>query len=142
MKSRKLEIVDDGSKTKKLRGIVARAGIPNANGLVYPKDVLEKALNEFCENGYVTFDPNFDDGKINLQHVAGVPINFNFDEGGDVFLEVRLMELPAGKRVMDIIGSHGFSLSGMGSLGLNDTVKDDYKIVKVDFAPLEILEEK
>jgi len=132
------EGVKDGKKSLYIEGVFMQAGIKNRNGRVYPKGVMEEALNTYIGNkvargaayGELTHPsgPNID--ANNVSHLIE---RLSWD--GDNVMGRAKIGGPKGESVvklMELGGSIGVSSRGLGSLKPNRSgimeVQNDYKI--------------
>jgi hypothetical protein len=79
--------------------------LPNANGRVYPEDVLRKAVAKAQEKVkhrrmLGAIEPPAD-GKTRLAHVSHVVTDLKVDENGEVLADLEFLDTEAGKLVVD-----------------------------------------
>ena len=88
---------------------VARADIPNSNGRIYPRHVLNKAIAEFKTklNGQIGYPVN---SIVSYRHISHVVTNLKMDQ--DYLLaEIEILDTPQGDilKSMDVCyRTHGF----------------------------------
>ena len=142
-----IEYLIESSPTGKkyyLEGVWASAGIPNKNKRVYPKAVMESALNQY-DKTYISQKralgecghPN--GPGINLDRVSHMIENLTLNNNGFVTGRAKVMDTPMGIIVKNLIDEGvklGVSTRGLGSLkkmdgGLNE-VQNDFFISAID----------
>ena len=139
-------LVEKNDKTGKkqyiVEGIFAVAEGKNRNGRVYPKEVMEKAVNTYVKQQVKTNravgELNHPDGPtVNLDKVSHLITDLEM-EGNNVMGKARILETPMGQIVAGLLEGGvqlGVSTRGMGSLEeKNGTmyVKDDFMLNTVD----------
>ena len=99
------------------------------NGRVFPKDVMEKAINDFNKNkqvGWITMEN--DENSIRLNDTVGTLKNVSIQENGDVFGDVLFIPTPEGKYVENLMTSDNptvhLSPVGYGEVDKNGVVKN------------------
>ena len=121
-----------------IKSQVAQADIPNANGRVYPRKVLEKAINDFKgmpKNSMI--------GQIGMSHDSRVHFashsvsDLCMSEQNELIADIQVMDTPCGKELSKLIdnGAVAFRLQGTGNVqSVNgvDVIQDDYKIITVN----------
>ncbi len=137
------ESVEDGQKNLYIEGIFAQAVKKNRNGRVYPKNVLENAIdkynNEFVINGKAMGELNHpNDFAVNPERVCILIKQLNW-QNNDVIGKARVIEdAPMGQIVKALLkagATLGVSTRGAGSLtneADTDVVSDDYVIGAID----------
>ena len=136
------EANDKGEKKYAIEGVFMQAEKKNRNGRIYPKLVLEKALNKYnteqVEKGRAVGELNHPDGPtVNLDKVSHKIENLNF-KGNDVVGKATILDTPMGEIVKGLLDGKvglGVSTRGMGSLenrGGAMVVKDDFLLNAVD----------
>ncbi len=136
-------------KITRLRGLFQHAGVQNGNGRVYPRSILETAVNKNKER--VTSRQMLGEldhpieGKIHLDKVSHLVTDLFLQEDGKVIGEVEVFDGPdeeGGTPKGRILGSFikrnvklGISSRGFGSTkevsGVNE-VQDDFKLITFD----------
>ena len=139
-------LVEKNDKTGKkqyiVEGIFAVAEGKNRNGRVYPKNVMEKAVDTYVKQQVKTNravgELNHPDGPtVNLDKVSHLITDLKM-EGNNVMGKARILETPMGQIVAGLLEGGvqlGVSTRGMGSLEeKNGTmyVKDDFMLNTVD----------
>lgn len=131
-----------GKKRVMLEGIFMQAEQKNRNGRMYPRSVLEKAVdkyvNEQVSKGRAVGELNHPEGPtINLDKVSHRITDLKF-EGNNVVGKALILDTPMGKIVEGLMDGGcqlGVSSRGMGSLvqknGVN-MVSDDFMLSTVD----------
>jgi hypothetical protein len=142
-------------------GVLYVADRPNLNGIVYTKDVMQKAVAEFNQRNLQNPDQQFvtlGNGcgqPVKLAKAAGVVTDLNCDENGRVIMHVKLLDTPMGKIVKDEVSrvagtdgpyrgsakvpAWGFGAVGMGSVK-DGVVQDDFVLTSVDIVPITQLQ--
>jgi len=140
----KLQVISENTgsgKCMKVRGIFQRADEANSNGRIYPKKVLENAINNLIEAvqerrcvGELDH-PTYDMVKLsNASHI----ITKLWFEGNEVYGEAEILSTPAGKVVESLIKDGiriGVSSRGMGTLSEgkgHKIVNEDFKLLTFD----------
>lgn len=141
-----LEVITEGSekgaKNHFIEGIFMQSEVKNRNGRVYPKPVMERAVNKFVTEMVNTKravgELNHPDGpSINLDKVSHIIEGLSWN-GNDVVGKARILETPMGNIVKGLLDGGvrlGVSTRGMGSLEeRNGTmfVKDDFILSTID----------
>lgn len=138
------ELNEDGMPKKfRLKGIFQKSDTPNGNGRVYPRKILESALQSTAQNvaeGRMLGELDHpDDAKIHLDKVSHKITKLTIDPNtGFMMGEAEVLQTPAGKILEGLIKSGvklGISSRGFGSVkdvnGLNE-VQEDFKLVTFD----------
>jgi len=139
-----LQIINEsteGGKRMKVRGVFQRADEANNNNRIYPKKVLESAINNLVEAvqerrcvGELDH-PTYD--MVKLSNASHIITNLRF-EGNDVIGEAEILSTPAGKVVESLIRDGikiGISSRGMGTLSEgkgHKIVNEDFKLLTFD----------
>jgi hypothetical protein len=136
------EASGDGKKTYVIEGIFMQADQKNRNGRVYPKAVMEKAVQKYMDEqvskGRAVGELNHPDGPtINLDKVSHRITDLRF-EGNNVIGKAQILNTPMGRIVEGLMDGGvqlGVSSRGMGSLvnkgGVN-YVGNDFMLSTVD----------
>lgn len=131
-----------GKKRRLLEGVFMQAEQKNRNGRMYPKDVLEQAVdkyvNEQVSKGRAVGELNHPEGPtINLDKVSHKITDLRW-EGNNVVGKALILDTPMGKIVEGLMDGEvqlGVSSRGMGSLaqknGVN-VVNNDFMLATVD----------
>ncbi len=138
------ELNEDGMpKSFKLKGIFQKSDTPNGNRRVYPKTVLEGAIQSVAtsvsEGRMLGELDHPDDAKIHLDKVSHKITKLYMNPDGTVIGEAQVLSTPAGKILESLLQSGvklGISSRGFGSTkeangGLQE-VQSDYKLVTFD----------
>lgn len=126
-----------------------RVNVPNLNGVLYPKEVIEKALKEFQESGRhlmgelkmpksaVIDDEVYHPGlSVRLDHASHRVDNVRL-EGNLLVGDVTIMKTPAGKILEDWnhqhvqFGARGLAMYRTAVEGQPMTV-EDFKLIACD----------
>jgi hypothetical protein len=132
----------DGGKSYTIEGIFAQAEGRNRNGRVYPKPIMESAVDKYVTEQVKTKravgELNHPEGPtVNLDKVSHRITELNWD-GNNVMGKALILDTPNGKIVKGLLEGGvqlGVSTRGMGSLEQrNGTmyVKDDFMLNTVD----------
>ena len=131
-----------GKKRRLLEGVFMQAEQKNRNGRVYPREVLESAVdkyvNEQVSKGRAVGELNHPEGPtINLDKVSHKITDLRW-EGNNVVGKALILDTPMGRIVEGLMDGEvqlGVSSRGMGSLaqknGVN-VVNNDFMLATVD----------
>jgi len=133
---------ESGKKKYVIEGVFAQAEEKNRNGRMYPKPIMEKAVNKYVteqvKSKRAVGELNHPDGPtVNLDKVSHIITDMRF-EGNNVVGKASILPTPMGKIVEGLLDGGvqlGVSTRGMGSLqkqGDMMVVKDDYILNTVD----------
>ena len=136
------EADEKGNKKYAIEGIFMQAEAKNRNGRIYPKPVMESALNKYnteqVSKGRAVGELNHPEGPtVNLDKVSHKIERLDF-KGNDVVGKATILETPMGQIVKGLLDGGvrlGVSTRGMGSLerrGDAMYVKDDFLLNAVD----------
>ena len=126
-------------------GVIQRAEAKNQNGRIYPKEILEREIENYI-NGPVRESRALgeldhpESSVINLQNVSHNITKVYWD-GDDVMGEVEILGTPAGNILKELFRNGitvGISSRGMGSVKDNMSegtveVQDDFELLCWDF---------
>ena len=137
-----VEKKEDGSKNFVIEGVFAQAEQKNRNGRVYPKAIMEKAVNKYVKEQVsqkrAVGELNHPEGPtVNLDKVSHLITDLQF-EGNDVVGKAQILDTPMGQIVKGLLEGGvqlGVSTRGMGSLEQRDGamyVRDDFILNTVD----------
>jgi len=137
-----VEAKEDGSKNYFIEGIFAMAESKNRNGRVYPKPIMEAAVNKYVTEQVKTKrsvgELNHPEGPtVNLDKVSHLITDLKF-EGNNVMGKAQILDTPMGKIVKGLLDGGvqlGVSTRGMGSLMQQNgaqVVKNDFILNTVD----------
>jgi len=132
----------EGKKNYTIEGVFMQAEQKNRNGRVYPKKIMEKAVDEYVEKqvskSRAVGELNHPEGPtVNLDKVSHLITDLRW-EGNDVVGKARILETPMGQIVRGLLEGGvnlGVSTRGMGSLeqrGDAMYVKEDFTLSTVD----------
>lgn len=136
------EAKENGGKNHFIEGVFMQADQKNRNGRVYPKAIMEKAVNKYVteqvKTGRAVGELNHPDGPtINLDKVSHRITALEWD-GNNVVGKAQILDTPMGQIVKGLLEGGvrvGVSSRGMGTLeqkgGVN-YVKDDFMLSTVD----------
>lgn len=137
------ESTKDGKKNYYIHGIFMQAEKGNRNGRMYPKNVMESAVNKYInefvsKNRAVGTLGHEDTPKVSENKISHLITDLRM-EGNDVYGKAKVLETAAGKELAALIEggvSFGCSSRALGSLkeGQNGLkiVQDDFVISTVD----------
>jgi hypothetical protein len=136
------EADEKGNKKYAIEGIFMQAEQKNRNGRIYPKPIMEKALNKYngeqVSKGRAVGELNHPDGPtVNLDKVSHKIESLNW-KGNDVVGKATILDTPMGQIVKGLLDGGvnlGVSTRGMGSLekrGDAMYVKEDFLLNAVD----------
>ena len=128
-----------------VKGVIQRAEAKNQNGRIYPKEILEREIQNYIE-GPVRESRALgeldhpESSVINLQNVSHNITKVWWD-GDDVMGEVEVLSTPAGNILKELFRNGitvGISSRGMGSVKDNVNegtveVQDDFELLCWDF---------
>ena len=137
-----VEKKEDGSKKYLISGVFAMAESKNRNGRIYPKAILEKAVDKYVTDQVNTKravgELNHPEGPtVNLDKVSHLITDLQF-EGNNVMGKAQVLDTPMGQIVKGLLEGGvqlGVSTRGMGSLEQRNgtaVVKDDFILNTVD----------
>jgi len=137
-----VEAKEDGVKNYAIEGVFAQADQKNRNGRVYPKAIMERAVNKYVEDQVskkrAVGELNHPEGPtVNLDKVSHLITDLRF-EGNNVVGRAQILDTPMGKIVKGLLEGGvqlGVSTRGMGSLEQRNGVmyvKDDFILSTVD----------
>jgi len=137
-----VEKKEDGSKNFVIEGVFAQAEQKNRNGRIYPKAIMENAVNRYVKEQVsqkrAVGELNHPEGPtVNLDKVSHLITDLKF-EGNDVMGKAQILDTPMGQIVKGLLEGGvqlGVSTRGMGSLEQrNGTmyVRDDFILNTVD----------
>jgi hypothetical protein len=137
-----VEKKENGDKNYVIEGIFIQTESKNRNGRIYPKPIMEKAVNAYVETQVskkrAVGELNHPEGPtVNLDKVSHLITDLRF-EGNDVVGKAQILDTPMGKIVKGLLDGGvqlGVSTRGMGSLEQKNGamyVKDDFILNTVD----------
>ena len=136
------EAKKDGSKKYSIEGVFMQAESKNRNGRIYPKNVMEGAVNKYTaeqvSKGRAVGELNHPEGPtVNLDKVSHKIDSLDW-KGNDVVGKATILNTPMGKIVEGLLDGGvklGVSTRGMGSLQRSNgamVVKPDFMLNAVD----------
>ena len=137
-----VEKKENGEKNYRIEGVFAQADTKNRNGRIYPREVMEKAVEKYNTEQVMTKrsvgELNHPDGPtVNLDKVSHLITELKF-EGSNVMGRASILNTPNGMVVKGLLDGGvqlGVSTRGMGSLQNQNgamVVKDDFILNTVD----------
>ena len=133
---------ENGSKRHFIEGVFMQSEEKNRNGRIYPKAIMEKAVDRYVteqvKTGRAVGELNHPEGPtINLDKVSHIIEGLDWKDN-DVVGKARILETPMGNIVKGLLEGGvrlGVSTRGMGSLEEKNGVmyvKDDFYLSTVD----------
>jgi|SRR5210317_241731 len=137
-----VERKENGDKSFVIEGVFAQSEQKNRNGRIYPKSIMEKAVNKYVTEQVskkrAVGELNHPDGPtVNLDKVSHLITDLRM-EGNDVMGKAQILDTPMGKIVKGLLEGGvqlGVSTRGMGSLENRNGVayvRDDFILNTVD----------
>jgi hypothetical protein len=137
-----VEKKENGEKSYVIEGVFAQAEQKNRNGRIYPKSIMENAVNKYVKEQVsqkrAVGELNHPEGPtVNLDKVSHLITDLKF-EGNDVIGKAQILDTPMGQIVKGLLEGGvqlGVSTRGMGSLEQkNGTmyVREDFILNTVD----------
>lgn len=135
----------EGKKTYKIRGCFSHAGVKNLNGRVYPRDVMQEAVDaaqEAIKDGRFIAELEHPSSlKINIAEIAAKVESLSMLGDGSVVGEMTILDTPKGKIIKELVDSGvklGVSTRGNGSvkktkMDLGEGVMEDVDLVQPGF---------
>lgn len=122
-----------------VEGVIQRAGAKNQNGRVYPREILEREIDNYkqgpiAERRALGELDHPDSSVINLNNVCHNIVDIWWD-GDDVIGKIEILTTPSGNIIKELFANNitvGISSRGMGSVreanGVIE-VQDDFEIL-------------
>jgi len=137
-----IEKKENGEKKYIIEGVFAQADTKNRNGRIYPREVMEQAVEKYNTEQVMTKrsvgELNHPEGPtVNLDKVSHLITELKF-EGSNVMGRASILNTPNGMVVKGLLDGGvqlGVSTRGMGSLQNQNgvmVVKDDFVLNTVD----------
>ena len=137
-----IEKKENGEKNYVIEGVFAQADKKNRNGRIYPKPIMERAVNKYVKEQVskkrAVGELNHPEGPtVNLDKVSHLITDLKF-EGNNVVGKAQILPTPMGEIVKGLLDGGvqlGVSTRGMGSLEQRNgamVVKDDFMLSTVD----------
>ena len=137
-----VEAKEDGSKKYTIEGVFAQAEQKNRNGRIYPKMIMENAVNKYAKEQVATKravgELNHPEGPtVNLDKVSHLITDLKVEDN-NVMGKATILGTPMGEIVKGLLEGGvqlGVSTRGMGSLekrGDAMYVKDDFMLNTID----------
>ena len=137
-----VEAKEDGSKNYTIEGVFAQAEQKNRNGRIYPKMIMEKAVNKYAKEQVETKravgELNHPEGPtVNLDKVSHLITELKVEDK-NVMGKATILGTPMGEVLKGLLEGGvqlGVSTRGMGSLerrGDAMYVKDDFMLNTID----------
>tara|TARA_Y100000310_G_C20674633_1_gene812254 strand:+ start:1967 stop:2572 length:606 start_codon:yes stop_codon:yes gene_type:complete len=125
-----------------MRGVIQKAGAPNANNRIYPRPILEREDNKFQE--LITDRRSLgeldhpDSPIVQLENVSHLVTETKW-EGDNLIGEIEVLDTPKGQILGKLVEARiklGISSRGLGSTSRtnegHDVVEDDFNLVTYD----------
>lgn len=136
------EAKESGGKNYFIEGVFMQAETKNRNGRIYPKQIMERAVDKYVKEQVSTKravgELNHPDGPtVNLDKVSHLIEALDWN-GNNVVGKARILDTPNGQIVKGLLDGGvqlGVSTRGMGSLENRNgvmVVKDDFILNTVD----------
>jgi hypothetical protein len=137
-----VEAKEGGGKNYAIEGVFAQAESKNRNGRIYPRAIMENAVNKYVTDQVKTKravgELNHPDGPtVNLDKVSHLITDLKL-ESNNVVGKAQILDTPMGKIVKGLLDGGvqlGVSTRGMGSIeqrGNAMYVKDDFLLNTID----------
>jgi len=137
-----VEAKENGEKSFVIEGVFAQADKKNRNGRIYPKAIMENAVNKYVEDQVskkrAVGELNHPEGPtVNLDKVSHLITDLKL-EGTDVVGKAQILDTPMGKIVKGLLEGGvqlGVSTRGMGSLVNRNGVAyvgEDFHLATID----------
>ena len=137
-----VEAKENGEKNYVIEGVFAQADSKNRNGRIYPKAIMERAVNKYVTEQVskkrAVGELNHPEGPtVNLDKVSHLITDLRF-EGNDVVGKAQILDTPMGKIVQGLLEGGvqlGVSTRGMGSLVNRNGVAyvgEDFHLATID----------
>ena len=137
-----VEAKENGEKNYVIEGVFAQADQKNRNGRVYPKAIMERAVNKYVTEQVskkrAVGELNHPEGPtVNLDKVSHLITDLKL-EGNNVIGRAQILDTPMGKIVKGLLAGGvqlGVSTRGMGSLEQKNGVmyvREDFILNTVD----------
>lgn len=124
-----------------LTGVMQRADAENGNGRIYPRETLEREVENYkrtiAENRAVGELDHPEESVINLKNVSHVVTDIWWN-GNDVMGKIKILDTPSGRIAKDLINSGvtlGISSRSLGSVHESrgkTVVEDDLQLICFD----------
>ena len=129
--------------TMYLTGVIQRAKSKNQNGRIYPREVLEREIENYQkivrDNRACGELDHPEDSVVNLKNVSHIMTSIWW-QGDDVMGKCKVLNTPSGQILRSLVDSGvtlGISSRGMGSVHEdrqgNTIVEDDFNLICFDF---------
>jgi hypothetical protein len=123
-------------------GVIVEAGVPNRNGRVYPRAVLEQMIREVERKSVparVFGSIGMPSGvEVDLSKVSHTVSDLHITEDGKVLGKVMILDTPQGRimeKVLEAEPDRQFRLAGIGKLEDNDdgtTTVTDFRLLSIN----------
>lgn len=135
-------ITEEKTKGMIIQGVFAEADVRNRNRRIYPKKIMDKAVDIYNEE-FVSKKRAFGEAEhpsgpqVSIDRVTHLITELSM-QGKQAIGKAKLLETPLGKIVREMLnagGTVGVSTRGVGSVDLKEStefVREDYKIYAID----------
>ena len=121
-----------------LEGIMLQGNIKNRNGRIYPNQILQREVNNYCnekvlKNLAVGCLDHGETPNLDLDRISHVIVSLRM-EGDNGIGKARLLDTPCGRIAKVLVDEGivlGMSTRGVGSLD-GETVKEDFQLISID----------
>jgi hypothetical protein len=123
-------------------GVIVEADVPNKNGRVYPRAVLEQMIREIERKSFpprVFGSVGMPAGvEVDLSRVSHTVSDLHITEDGKVLGKVMILDTPQGhimEKVLEAEPDRQFRLAGIGKLEDNDdgtTTVTDFRLLSIN----------
>jgi hypothetical protein len=125
----------------KLTCVMIEADVPTANGRVYPKDVLLRAVLDANSSNIAMLGQlgNPTDGKTRMDKVSHEVTELTLSQKGNIEADIKVLSTPEGQILTKMLEDKipiTLLPRGMGSVNENGVVGEDFKIVSMDIGLL------
>jgi hypothetical protein len=107
---------------------------PNANGRIYPREVVEKMVEQCEANQNRIFGTvGMPEGtSLDISKISHTVNNLRITEGGDLIGDVMVLSTPQGKVMQELleVGKYDYRTAGIGKIDENGVVSD-YRLISI-----------
>ena len=108
-----------------MKKVVMKIGQPNINGRIYPKEVVEKAIEECQKREMLGAYPNSNETEIPVKKIAFKVSSLNIEKN-ELIADIEILETPAGK-ALKVLQDMVYVTIGVGTIK-DGIVQDDFKL--------------
>lgn len=136
------ESAAEGDGKLYLKGVIQRAGAPNQNRRIYPREILRREADNYMKvvrEGRATGEADHPEtSTVSVKNISHV-IREMWWQGDDLMGKVEILNTPSGRILETLVEAKiplGISSRGVGSTSKNesgyDTVEEDYNLICFD----------